>query len=151
MLNNDDQAGIDFGAACENLNEMGKKRLLVLIDDDSDDHEIFKMAIDELEEPFQCQFFADCESAIAHFSKSDATPPGYVFIDLRLPRLDGDQCLQELQKLRQFDDPLLVIYSSSIPEAFRSKLSEIGVDEFLEKTGSIQLLSNRIESLLATS
>ncbi|MCF0064428.1 response regulator [Dyadobacter chenwenxiniae] len=127
---------------------MGNKRLFVMIDDDIDDHEIFQMAIDELNEPLQCQFFADCESAITHFSENSASPPGYVFIDLRLPRIDGDQCLQELQKLKQFDHPLLVVYSSSIPEEFRNKLVQIGVDEFVEKTGSIQLLAGRIQRLL---
>ncbi|MCE6989851.1 response regulator [Dyadobacter sp. CY323] len=127
---------------------MGNKQLLVMIDDDIDDHEIFRMALNEIGEPVQCQFFVDCESAIAHFLKNTSTPPGYVFIDIRLPRLNGDQCLQELQQLKQFDSPLLVVYSSSIPPEFRSKLAKVGVDKFLEKTGSIQLLANRIEELL---
>jgi hypothetical protein len=44
---------------------MGNKGLLVLIDDDTDDHEILKMAVDELDRPPECLFFSDCESAIA--------------------------------------------------------------------------------------
>ncbi|WP_235176353.1 response regulator [Dyadobacter chenhuakuii] len=130
---------------------MGNKQLLVMIDDDTDDHEIFKMAINELNEPLQCLFFVDCESAIAHFSINTSTPPGYVFIDLRLPRIDGDECLEELQKLKQFDGPWLVAYSSSIPTEYRSKLSRIGVDQFIEKTGSIQQLTSQIQNLLLTS
>ena len=120
-----------------------------MIDDDTDDHEIFKMAVDELREPLHCLFFADCESAIAHFSKNTATPPGYVFIDLKLPRIDGDQCLQELMKLRQFDDPLLIIYSSSIPEEWRGKLAQMGVDEIIEKSESIPELADRIHELVS--
>lgn len=119
-----------------------------MIDDDTDDHEIFKMAIDELREPLDCLFFADCESAIAHFANHTATPPGYVFIDLKLPRIDGDQCLRELATLRQFDDPLLIIYSSSIPEEWRGKLAQMGVDEFIEKSESIPELAGQIQSLV---
>ena len=110
---------------------MGNKGLIVMIDDDTDDHEIFKMAVDDLDKPMHCLFFSDCESAIAHFSGSAVIPPGYVFIDLKLPRLDGDQCLQQLEKLRSFDNPLIAVYSSYIPNDWRERLSRIGVHEYM--------------------
>lgn len=119
-----------------------------MIDDDTDDHEIFKMAVHDFEGTLDCLFFVDCESAIAHFSLPTSTPPGYVFIDLKLPRLDGDQCLQELQQLSQFDNPTLVIYSSSIPDKWRQKLSEIGVDKIVEKTDSIPELTSQIREVV---
>lgn len=119
-----------------------------MIDDDTDEHEIFKMAVEELDRPMQCLFFSDCESALAHFSQNTVTPPGYVFMDFKLPRIDGDQCLQELQKLKQFDAPLLVIFSSSLSSDWHRRLLGIGVDEFIEKTASIELLTQRIQGLL---
>ncbi|SDF63150.1 Response regulator receiver domain-containing protein [Dyadobacter soli] len=122
-----------------------------MIDDDSDEHEIFKMAVDDLHQSLNTLFFYDCESAIEHFSQSTAVAPGYVFMDFRLPRIDGDSCLQELQRLKQFDEPLLVIFSSSLPGDWREKLLNVGADEFLEKTSSIELLSQRIANLIETS
>nr|WP_295932205.1 response regulator [uncultured Dyadobacter sp.] len=130
---------------------MGNKTLLVMIDDDTDEHEIFKMAIDDLADPLQCLFFNDCESAIAHFSQPAATPPGYVFLDLKLPRLDGEQCLRQLQQLRRFDDPLLVIYSSSIPDHWRDKLSDMGVDKIIHKTDSIPELTTHIQQMVTSN
>lgn len=79
---------------------MGNKGLLVMIDDDTDDHEILKMAVEELDRPMQCLFFPDCESAISHFNENAVVAPGYVLIDLKLPRIDGDQCLEELQRIK---------------------------------------------------
>ncbi len=128
---------------------MGNERLLVMIDDDTDDHEILKMAVDELDQPLHCLFFPDCESAIAHFSKNAVVPPGYVFIDLKLPRIDGDLCLTHLQRLRSFDGPRIVIYSSSIPDEWRPRLSAIGVDEFIQKTDSLPTLVNKIQNLIS--
>jgi DNA-binding NarL/FixJ family response regulator len=127
---------------------MGNKGLLVLIDDDTDDHEILKMAVDELDRPPECLFFSDCESAIAHFSKNAATAPSYVLIDLRLPRIDSDQCLEQLQSLRAFDEPQIVVYSSSISEEWRQRLSQIGVDDFIQKTDSLPVLVNKIQDLV---
>lgn len=119
-----------------------------MIDDDIDDHEIFKMAIDDLDKPVNCLFFPDCESAIAHFSENLVIAPGYVFIDLKLPRIDGDKCLQELQKLRQFDDPQIIIYSSSIPKDWEDRLSKMGVNDFIQKTESLPLLVDKIQDLI---
>lgn len=120
-----------------------------MIDDDSDDHEIFKMAVEDFDDTLDCLFFADCESAIAHFADPDATPPGYVFIDLKLPRVDGDECLKQLQQLSQFDDPLLVVYSSSISDDWREKLSKIGVDKIVQKTNSIPELTSQIREVVS--
>lgn len=119
-----------------------------MIDDDTDDHEIFKMAVDDLNAQLHCLFFTDCESAIAHFSQQTAMPAGYVFIDLKLPRVDGDQCLKELQQLRNFDDPSLIIYSSLVPDEWRQKLSELGEDKVIQKTVSIAELSSHIRQVV---
>lgn len=127
---------------------MGNKGLLVMIDDDTDDHEILKMAIEGLDRPMECVFFPDCESAIAHFSKNAVVEPGYVLIDLKLPRTDGDECLKQLQKLRRFDNPQIVIYSSSIPDDWRPRLLNIGVDHFIQKTDSLPALVHSIQDVI---
>ncbi|SDH45784.1 hypothetical protein SAMN04487996_13821 [Dyadobacter soli] len=70
-----------------------------MIDDDTDEHEIFNMAIEDLKETIDCLYFTDCESAVAHFSRAGAEAPSHVFIDLKLPRLNGEQCLAKLQQI----------------------------------------------------
>jgi CheY-like chemotaxis protein len=126
---------------------MGNKGLFVMIDDDPDDHEIFKMALDDLDQSLKCLFFTDCESALAHFSTAGVMPPGYVFIDINLPRMDGGECLQQLQKLSEFDSPCIVIYSTSIPMEWKPRLAQIGVDKFIEKTESLSSLVEKIQQL----
>lgn len=130
---------------------MAKQTLLVLIDDDTDDQEIFKMAVDDLGKPINCLFFADCESAIAHFSQQTAGPPSCVFIDMKLSRQDADQCLQQLQQLRQFDNPFLVVYSSSIPANLQERFERFGVDKVIQKTDSISELTTHIEEAISAS
>lgn len=119
-----------------------------MIDDDSDEHEIFKMAIQDLGKPIDCLYFNDCESAIAHFSQPGVTVPSHVFIDLKLPRLHGDQCLRQLQQLRQFDNPLTVVYYSSIPDQLKQQLASSGIDKVIEKTSSIPELAKEIQQVV---
>lgn len=121
-----------------------------MIDDDTDEHEIFRMAIGDLKEPVRCLYFTDCDSALAYFPQPNATPPSWVFVDLKLPRLYGDECLRQLQQLRQFDSPFLVVYSSSLPDDLQQKLANSGVDKVIQKTDSIPELARQIQEIVNT-
>ena len=126
---------------------MKDANLVVMIDDDTDDHEIFSMALSEIKAPVNCLFFQDCEHALAHFNE-EVNAPGYVFIDLNLPRIDGGECLAKLQKLKEFDHPCIIIYSSGIPVEWQDNLVALGVDKFMEKSGSIPALVEQLKQLL---
>ena len=128
---------------------MGNKGLFVMIDDDTDDHEIFQMALTDLKKPVNTLFFPDCESALAHFSSKSVTPPGFVFIDINLPRINGDECLVQLQKLREFDNPCIIFYSTFIPDEWKPRLEQIGADKFIKKSGSVQELASEIQHLIS--
>lgn len=117
-----------------------------MINDDSEDHEIFEIAIREIDLPLQLLSFSDCEKALDHFGKKGANAPGFVFIDLNLPRMRGDECLVQLQELREFDHPEIVIYSTSIPVLWQEKLEAMGINNFLEKSGSIDTLRRDIKN-----
>ncbi|WP_166444651.1 response regulator [Dyadobacter bucti] len=119
-----------------------------MIDDDTDEHEIFNMAIEDINQPMDCLYFTDCESAIAYFSQPGVTPPSHVFMDLKLPRLQGDQCLEKLQQLRQFDHPFLVIYSSSISDEMQQKLLNSEIGQVIQKTDSIPELTETIRQVV---
>jgi len=127
---------------------MKDRDLLVVIDDDTDDHEIFNIAISEIKRPLKCLFFPDCEQAMAHFRELDAETPSLVFIDLNLPRVNGRECLQNLQTISTFDHPQVIIYSGSVPDHLKQGLEDLGVDSFMEKSGSISTLVGQITDLL---
>jgi len=127
---------------------MKDRELLVMIDDDTDDHEIFNIAVSEIRRPLRCLFFPDCEQAVAHFRVPDVDTPGLVFIDLNLPRINGRECLQNLQSISTFDHPHVIVYSGSVPGHLRQGLVDVGVGTFMEKSGSISILVEQITDLL---
>lgn len=127
---------------------MKDNSLIVMIDDDQDDHEIFKMALYDVAGTYDCLFFFNCESAIAHFAKTGVEAPSFVFVDLSLPRIGGQECLVELQKLHEFDHPCIIVYSTLIPDEWHEKLKAVGVDRFMEKSGSMQVLVEQLQQVL---
>ncbi|QRR00198.1 response regulator [Dyadobacter sandarakinus] len=122
-----------------------------MIDDDLDDQEILSIALLELDPDLSCNFFPDCESAVAYFDQASAITPSYVFLDLNLPRVDSDQCLKHLARLKEFDNPTIIIYSSFLPDHVHMKYEQMGVNTFIKKTGSIQALVDEIKPLLVNS
>ncbi len=120
-----------------------------MIDDDTDDQEIFQLAVSKVKAPVACLFFPDCEHALEHFRQPDVTAPRLVFIDINLPIISGLECLVELQKLSEFDHPRIVIYSTFIPVEWHERFEAMGVDEFMEKSVSITVLAEKLEQLLA--
>ena len=127
---------------------MDEKILFVLIDDDQEEYEIFQMALEQIKKPVESKHFPDCESALIHFSQGSVATPKFVFIDINLPRVKGDECLQKLQALNEFDHPCIIIYSASIPDRWKPELKRIGVDKFIEKTGNLHSLVNQIQELI---
>jgi len=122
-----------------------------MIDDDSDDHEIFDIAIGGIEETFEILHFDDCEQALKHFSPQGVDQPGFVFVDSNLPRIGGPEYISQLKGLRWFDNPSIIIYSSSIPEQWKENLYQNGVDAVLQKTGSLSDLKQKLVTLLISA
>jgi CheY-like chemotaxis protein len=130
---------------------MGDKNLLVMIDDDSDDHEIFLMALEEIARSYEVLQFFDCEQALQHFTTPGSQQPGFVFVDINLPRIGGPECISRLQQLGRFNKPRVIIYSSSIPQQWKGKLEQGGFDGFLKKTGSLSDLKEKLAAILSAS
>lgn len=128
---------------------MKDNNLVILIDDDKDDQEIFQLAVSEIKVPVACLFFPDCEHALEHFRQPDVTAPSLVFIDINLPTISGPECLVELQKLSEFDHPRIVIHSTFIPAEWHERFVAIGVDKFMEKSVSIPVLAEKLEEFLS--
>jgi len=63
--------------------------------------------------------------------------------------LDGDKCIGHLQQIRQFDHPFIVVYSSSIPDDLKLKISNSGIDKVMQKTDSIPELAQQIQQVVS--
>jgi CheY-like chemotaxis protein len=72
------------------------KRVL-LIDDDKDDHVLFKYALESVDMSLDLLHARDGLEALNMLSTTDPLPD-YIFLDLNMPVMDGKQCLKEIKK-----------------------------------------------------
>jgi len=114
------------------------KQTIALIDDDRNILTSISIALEK--EGFNVQTYLDGESALIGLSR---TPPDLAVVDIKMPKMDGEELLKKLRKKTS----LPVIFLTSKDEEIDELLSlKLGADDFVKKSGgfSIKVLIERI-------
>ena len=69
-----------------------------IVDDDVDDRNLFIEAVKEVDATIECITANNGEQALALLADPGTSLPDFIFLDLRMPRIDGKKCLIELKK-----------------------------------------------------
>ena len=111
---------------------------IALVDDDRNILTSISMALEN--EGFVVQTYIDAESALAGVSRS---PPDLAVIDIKMPRMDGEELLKRLRKKTSIPILFLTSKDEEVDELLGLKL---GADDFIKKSGgfSIKVLIERI-------
>ena len=114
------------------------KQTIALIDDDRNILTSISMALEK--EGFKVQTYIDGETALVGLSR---TPPDLAVIDIKMPRMDGEELLKRLRKKTSLPVIFLTSKDEEIDELLGLKL---GADDFIKKSGdfSIKVLIERI-------
>ena len=115
------------------------KETIALIDDDRNILTSISIALEK--EGFKVQTYLDGESALIGLSR---TPPDLAVIDIKMPKMDGEELLKKLRKKTSLPVIFLTSKDDEIDELLGLKL---GADDFLKKSGgfSIKVLIERIK------
>ena len=111
---------------------------IALVDDDRNILTSISMALER--EGFKVQTYIDAETALVGIS---STPPDLAVIDIKMPRMDGEELLKRLRKKTSIPIIFLTSKDEEIDELLGLKL---GADDFIKKSGgfSIKILIERI-------
>jgi CheY-like chemotaxis protein len=120
----------------------------LLIDDDSDDHEFFEMALSPRQSEVRCICIADCTKALEKLKDGTIAAPQLIFIDINMPRMNGIQCLAEIKAESHLRDIPVYMYSTSAEPAIVNECMHMGAAGFLKKEVSITDLENKISQIL---
>ena len=114
------------------------KQTIALIDDDRNILTSISIALEK--EGFQVQTYLDGESALIGLTRQ---PPDLAIIDIKMPKMDGEELLKKLRKKTTLPVIFLTSKDDEIDELLGLKL---GADDFVKKSGgfSIKVLIERI-------
>jgi CheY-like chemotaxis protein len=111
-----------------------KKNINILIvDDDEDDKKLFIESVKEVDEDISCVMASDGQEAIILLKDEHNTLPDYIFLDLRMPRINGKQCLEEIRKDKRLRHIPIFIYTTSKNVQDSIDLKKMGAVHFISK------------------
>lgn len=122
---------------------------LLLADDDEDDCDFFKEALDELLLPTTLITVNDGVQLMDFLSKSNAENlPDIIFLDLNMPRKNGLECLTEIKQKEEYKDLPIIIFSTSLDRDIVDLVYQKGAFHYIRKPGEFAKLKKVIASAL---
>lgn len=124
------------------------QKVAVLVDDDKDDLDLLSDCIRQVDERITCICFADAEEAMTYFASGASAAPTYIFLDVNMPKVRGDELLMELRKRRQFNVTIVAIYSTSMPSETSAEFIRQGADFALAKPSEYRKYFEDLQKIL---
>ena len=111
---------------------------IALVDDDRNILTSISIALEK--EGFKVQTYLDGESALIGLTRM---PPDLAVIDVKMPKMDGEELLKKLRKKTSLPVIFLTSKDEEVDELLGLKL---GADDFIKKSGgfSVKVLIERI-------
>jgi len=123
-----------------------KKHFFLLVDDDTDDSELFKEALNEVDASAVFFHAENGEDALKILSEFQL--PEIIFLDINMPRMNGWEFLRELKFIERYRSIPVIMYSTtSHPEEMQTA-NALGV-LFQTKPSSYSGLKNMLLEVIA--
>ena len=111
---------------------MTSAKTCLLIDDDTDDQEIFLQALTDISADSFCVAASRAETAM-RILKDTRYSPDYIFLDLNLPQKDGIELLRALKKDPDTRSIPVIIYSTTSQPTEIAHTLSLGAEAFFTK------------------
>jgi DNA-binding NtrC family response regulator len=105
----------------------------LLVDDDADDRMLFIEAVKEIDETFECKTANNGERALELLKDTGYSLPDFIFLDIRMPRINGKKCLFEIKKDERLKHIPVIIYTTSKAVEESKELRDMGAFHFISK------------------
>ena len=105
----------------------------MLVDDDEDDRKLFLEATKEVDDTITCISAGNAREALLYLRNTDNPLPDYIFLDLRMPGLSGQDCLVEIKKDVRLMPIRIIVYSTSRDVKESIELRRLGATHFMTK------------------
>ena len=106
---------------------------ILLVDDDEDDRNLFIEATKEVDSTITCHSASDGMEALAYLRDGGNDVPDFIFLDLRMPGLSGEECLVEIKREPRMAQVPVIVYTTSRDVRESVRLKQMGAAHFASK------------------
>jgi CheY-like chemotaxis protein len=120
--------------------------VILYVDDDPEDIEIFIEAVKECDGSTECLVARNGKKAM-DILHADLLPD-FIFLDINMPVINGKAILTEIRKNKKFNTIPVVMYSTTINPAEIEEYKKMGANHFLIKHNHFQDLCDAVSTIL---
>lgn len=120
-------------------------KLILLIDDDDDEMNIFTMAVSMVNEDYEYAYACSVDQAMRFLA---GVEPAYIFVDVNMPKTDGLSCVSRIRRLARFDHVPVIVYSTAADDRLLRSAKALGANDCIRKENTLQRLSESIHNVL---
>lgn len=124
------------------MNSMNKRFLV--IDDDSDDRELFSEALASVDPAIVCDQATDGAEALKRLTTQEIDQPDIVFLDINMPVMNGWQFLTLLKSEDRYKDIPVIVYTTSSNLKDKLIADDLGALCFITKPHAFGRLKNML-------
>ena len=107
---------------------------ILLIDDDTDDQEIFLSALSKISDSIVCTACSDASLALSKLLGKEIKPD-IIFLDLNMPVMTGQQFLVEIKKHQNIKEIPVIVFSTTSHFPTIQLVKSLGALDFITKPG----------------
>lgn len=122
-------------------------RNIVLIDDDVEDQEIFKIALETLSDNLVFTAFTNAKEALSSLT-GNTLNPDVIFLDLNMPVMSGQEFLTQIKKMDATKHIPVIIFSTSSNTSTIQLTKELGAIDFITKPSKFDLLVDILKPII---
>jgi CheY-like chemotaxis protein len=116
--------------------------LVLVVDDDQDDLEIFSDAVREIDPTIHLITSANGEEALNYLLNRAAAHPDYIFLDINMPQVDGRECLQAIRDNKLTGNLRVIMYSTSLSNSDKSLFKSLNARFLVKASNYVQLVKS---------
>lgn len=129
--------------------ENEEKMHIILADDDEDDRNLFRQAIEELNLNLELREFKSGDELLDYLYQPETTAlPHILFLDLNMICAKYEDCLKDIRKSSKFQDMSIAIYSSSTSQKDIHDTFIGGANIYINKPNNFEVLKNSLREVL---
>jgi CheY-like chemotaxis protein len=123
--------------------------MIFLIDDDSDDRDIFEEALRQIKVNIPFQSARDGRDALNQMSDDNFPVPHMIFLDLNMPRMNGKEFLATVKQIDKYCKVPIIVYSTSSQAEEKKEVFALGATDYMVKHKSFTELCGELDYMIA--
>ena len=120
--------------------------VVLCIDDDPDDSDVFCEALKGVNPEAQCLVANDGLTALKILRSE--TQPDVIFLDINMPRMSGREVLVQIKKSYKWSQIPIIIYSTTILPRDADDYRKLGAQDVVRKHAKFKDLCNALRVIL---